>query len=97
MKRTVFRIVALASLFALVLPTISTATGSGPVMPSLGPADGVYDEFVYLPLVGRNTSSSLPPIIPDTTNVLDAATGQHLTSVSADGSTFTFDQSTPAL
>jgi len=36
MKRTVLRIVALATLFVVVLPAVSMATGSGPAEPSLG-------------------------------------------------------------
>ena len=47
-------------------------------------------------MIGKNTSF-LSPIIPETTNVLDALTVQHLASVSADGATFTFDQTTPVL
>jgi hypothetical protein len=50
----------------------------------------------YLPLVLRNGSSA-EPVIPDTTEVLPGSTTQHLTSISGDGSTFTFSQSTPEL
>jgi eukaryotic-like serine/threonine-protein kinase len=53
MKRTFFRIVALATLFALVLPVVSMATGSGPVNSPSGPADDEYDEFVYLPIIAK--------------------------------------------
>ena len=45
---------------------------------------------IYLPIV----NNPLTPIIPDTTNVLSKATTQYLTSVSGDGSVFTFSQMT---
>ena len=38
-----------------------------------------------------------PPLIPDTTKVLPESTTQYLTSISSDGTTFTFSQSTPDL
>jgi hypothetical protein len=48
---------------------------------------------VFLPIV----RSDLQPIIPETTQVLTEATTQYLSSVSNDGVTFTFSQSTPEL
>ena len=96
MKRFVLRFVTLAMLLVFLLPGGSLAAGSGPTLPSPGSGDATSDHLAYLPLIGKD-SSSLAPIIPDTTNVLDAATTQHLSSVSPDGSTFTFDQTTPAL
>jgi alpha-tubulin suppressor-like RCC1 family protein len=51
---------------------------------------------IYLPVV-MSDYESLPPIIPDTTEVLPASTTEHLTSISGDGTQFTFDQSTPEL
>lgn len=93
MKRFVFRIVICATVLVLILPAVGGATATGPVKPS-APADD--PGRVYLPLIGKNTAF-LPPIVPETTNVLDAATGQHLISVSADGTSYTFDQNTAAL
>ena len=51
-------------------------------------------ERIYLPLIAKRVP--LTPIIPETTNVLDAATTQHLAAVSPDGATYTFDQNTAA-
>lgn len=51
------------------------------------------DSYVYLPVV----TNPLPPIIPDTTEVLSDDTTEHLVSVSDDLSTFTFSQMTPEL
>ena len=48
---------------------------------------------VYLPMV----SNDLPPIIPETTEVLTEESTQHLVAVSSDGATFTFNQMTPEL
>jgi len=42
-------------------------------------------------------SEDLPPIIPPTTRVLPATTTQYLSSVSGDGTVFTFSQGTPEL
>lgn len=52
--------------------------------------------LVLVPL-GNSLADDPPPIIPETTHVLSAATTDHLVSISADGSTYTFDQSTPEL
>jgi len=51
---------------------------------------------IYLPFVTRSFAD-MPPVIPDTTEVLPESTTQYLTEVSADGTTFTFSQSTPEL
>jgi hypothetical protein len=48
---------------------------------------------LFLPLL----EEQLPPIIPATTNILSDATTQYLTSVSGNGSVFTFSQMTAAL
>lgn len=48
---------------------------------------------VFLPII----KNSLAPIIPDTTNVLNEATTQHLMAVSEDDTTFTFAQVTQEL
>ena len=48
---------------------------------------------VYLPMV----SNDLPPIIPETTEVLTEESTQHLVAVSSDGATFTFNQMTAEL
>ena len=49
---------------------------------------------IFLPVVMNNY---LPPIIPETTNVLTEDTIEHLSSISGDGSIFTFDEITPEL
>ena len=51
---------------------------------------------VYLPLV-VSSASSVPAVIPDTTEVLPETTTQYLSEISSDGAVFTFTQSTPAL
>ena len=51
------------------------------------------DHTVFLPIVRQ----ALPPIIPDTTVVLTVDSTQYLESVSADGSVYTFSQSTAEL
>ena len=57
----------------------------------------VLDHFLYLPLVSANVvASDIPPVIPDTTEVLDDEVLQTLESVSEEG-TFTFSDSSPAL
>ena len=93
MKRFAFRLVILATLLVLILPVGSLAAATGPVNSFARPD---VAQRVYLPMIGKNTSF-LPPIIPETTNVLDAATTQHLAAVSPDGATYTFDQNTAAL
>ena len=45
-------------------------------------------------MIGKNTSS-LPPIVPPTTNALPPETTQQLTSVSSDGVTYTFRPNDP--
>ena len=54
--------------------------------PLVGP-DGT--QRVYLPVLGKNTSF-LPPIIPETTNVLTSESTNQLASISEDGTTYTF-------
>jgi alpha-tubulin suppressor-like RCC1 family protein len=61
---------------------------------SLQQAAGVTN--IYLPLVMRDYNS-FPTIIPDTTKILGATSSQDLTSVSADGSVYTFSGTTPEL
>jgi CSLREA domain-containing protein len=50
MKRIAILIVALAAL-CLWLPVSSTATGTGPIVPSSGIAEDGTTEFVYVPLI----------------------------------------------
>jgi formylglycine-generating enzyme required for sulfatase activity len=57
---------------------------------------GSSPNALYLPLTVRSFTE-VPPVIPDTTEVLPESTTQYLTDVSADGTTFTFSQSTPEL
>jgi alpha-tubulin suppressor-like RCC1 family protein len=52
---------------------------------------------IYLPLAMQDYYELLPPIIPDTTEVLTSITTDHLASVSGDGVEFIFTQSTPEL
>jgi hypothetical protein len=53
--------------------------------------------WLYLPLVIRDARPPLPPIIPPTTKPLTTDTTQYLSSVSGDGATFTFSQTTSQL
>jgi hypothetical protein len=96
MKRFALWLISIAILLAMALPAGSLAASQAPVNPMLGKDDANYDHWVYLPVIGKNTSF-LPSIIPETPNVLDNATTQHLASISPDGATFTFDQTTPVL
>lgn len=91
-----------AVLAVLLILTLLPAWSLGPSS-AAGPPSGLasdppptFDHWVYLPLVGREFSS-LPPIVPPTTNVLPPETTQTLTDVSADGATYTFSQTTPEL
>ena len=95
MKRLVLRLMAFSTLLVLILPACSLAAATGPVNPLAG-TDG--SQRVYLPVIGKNTSF-LSPIIPATTNVLDAATIQQFSGTSVDGATetFLFDHTTPVL
>ena len=77
MKRFVVRLITFATLLVLILPVGSLAAATGPVNPLSEPDD---PQWLYLPLIGKNTSF-LTPIVPETTNVLDATTGQHLVAV----------------
>jgi formylglycine-generating enzyme required for sulfatase activity len=56
----------------------------------------VWPNAVHLPFVA-SSSSTVAPVIPDTTEVLDETTTQYLAEISGDGAVFTFTQSTPAL
>ena len=51
---------------------------------------------VYLPLA-LSSFSGVPPVIPDTTEVLTETTTEHLDEISGDGAVFTFTQSTSSL
>ena len=50
---------------------------------------------LFFPMV--RSENELPLVIPDTTEILPPDTTQHLAEVSPDLSTYTFDQTTPAL
>ncbi len=56
-------------------------------------ADATTTSNIFLPIV-RN---DLPPIIPETTEVLTEESTQHLASISPDGTILTFDQMTSQL
>lgn len=82
MKRRILHVVSWTVLLLSTLLFVSSTSGS------------THETYtVYLPHI----SSSLSPIIPDTTNVLSETTTQYLTAVSPDGTTFTFTQATPEL
>jgi hypothetical protein len=55
-----------------------------------------WPNATFLPLT-LSAAASLPPVIPSSTEVLTETTTQYLSSISGDGSVFTFTQSTPAL
>lgn len=96
MKHTALRLITLAALLALILPAGSLSASQGPISPRQSATSGDYDHWVYLPLIGKNTSF-LTPIIPPTTNPLPPETTAELLSVSPDGVTYTFDTMTSAL
>lgn len=96
MKGSVFRAIALTVLLISGLPLSGSAAEDIPVKSTAKTGAGEYEHFVYLPMMGRNTSF-LMPIIPATTNVLDDATANQLVAVSADGAIFTFAQTTSVL
>lgn len=56
-------------------------------------ADATTTSNIFLPIVRNN----LPPIIPETTEVLTEESTQHLVSISTDGTILTFDQMTSQL
>ncbi len=56
MKRTVFRLVTLATLLVLILPTGSLAASQGPTRPGSSATPSDYDYWVYLPLIRKNPS-----------------------------------------
>lgn len=79
--------------FMTVLLLLAGTTAQTPPKAAAS-ADAISEgSNVFLPVV----RSDLQPIIPETTQVLTEATTQHLLSVSDDGVTFTFSQSTPEL
>jgi formylglycine-generating enzyme required for sulfatase activity len=93
MKRSILRWITLVTVFAMLLPAAGLAAGQDPV-DALAGLDAL--QRVYLPVISKGPSS-LPTIFADTANVLSDATTQYLTSVSAEGSTFTFSSLTPEL
>ena len=62
MKRSVLQWIALVTVFAMLLPVGSLAASQGPVRPESGNANG-YDHWVYLPLIGKDMSSSPPDMV----------------------------------
>ena len=64
------------------------------VVPAAANEQSLY--VAHLPLV-LNERPPLPPVIPESTNVLTGSTLEKLASVSEDGSTITFSQSTAEL
>ena len=96
MKHRILRFITWAALLVLILPTTGLAAIQGPVSPGSGTAQDDFDHWIYLPLIGKNTSF-LTPVIPPTTNPLPPETTAELLSVSPDGVTYTFDVMTAAL
>lgn len=83
---------SLIVILAILVPVTLLFQGSEQAGASVAWKIG-QDGHVYLPLV----TSLLPPIIPDTTEVLTAESTEHLVDVSPDLSIFTFNQTTPEL
>lgn len=78
-------------LLALLLLTLSFFRSASPS--NAAPDTPTIENTLFLPMFVTN----LPPIIPDTTEVLTDETTQHLLSVSENGDIFTFGQMTPEL
>ena len=78
----------------LATPTLSVPRGNHGASISSSP---LITSSVYLPMVLRDAQPPLPPIIPPTTKPLTTDTTQYLSSVSGDGVTFTFSQTTSQL
>jgi hypothetical protein len=57
---------------------------------------GPWPNAVHLPLAA-SSAATVPPSIPDTTEVLPESTTQYLESISEDGTGFTFSEWTPEL
>lgn len=51
---------------------------------------------IHLPIIVKSLTD-VPTVIPETTQVLPETTTQYLSSISSDGSVYTFNQSTPSL
>lgn len=88
MKHKLFILINLLVIFAMIVPASGLAAGS------LG-NNGTNN--IYLPLILNNAEGDPEPIIPETTKPLDETTTQYLTSISEDGTEYTFSQSTSAL
>ena len=74
MTRFVLRIVTCVTVFALIWPAGSLAAGQGLVNPMSGKADGNYGHWVYLPVIGKNTSFEPPPTATPTPTLTPIAT-----------------------
>ena len=77
------RLFVLLTIFALIASSSSPASGSRSA-----------DSSVFLPLVQRDYA---PTVIPETTVTLTEETTSQISSISEDGSTFTFSAMTPEL
>ena len=82
--------------YHFAIKTQDEAPNTSGVSNSAMAASGASPNSVYLPLV-LSSASSLPTVIPETTQVLTSETTQYLSSVSDDGRVFTFTQSTSSL
>jgi hypothetical protein len=82
--------------YYLALKTQDEVPNTSGVSNSPGARTQNSPNAVYLPLV-VSSASNLPPVIPETTEILPGTATQYLTSISGDGTVFTFSQSTPEL
>lgn len=96
MRPILHRLICFAALLAVILPSSSVVANLRPTQPTVANVLPTTQYTVYMPLVMLDYID-LPPIIPETTNVLTDTTTQYLVSVSGDGAVFTFAQTTPAL
>ena len=81
-------VIILCTCVAILLPILLTA-GQG--LGYEAHTKTANNSTVYLPAIAND----LTPIIPETTKVLPETTTQYLSSISDDGSEFTFSQTTP--
>lgn len=83
---------SIVSIF-IIFGVSSKPTQSSGIAPSLQ-EQNTDSPDVFLPMIMNNYAL---PIIPETTNVLTDDSMDHLSSISQDGRTFTFDESTPEI
>jgi eukaryotic-like serine/threonine-protein kinase len=74
MTRFAIGIVTYVTVFALIWPAGSLVAGPDLVNPISGKDDGNYDHWVYLPVIGKNTSFEPPPTATPTPTLTPTAT-----------------------